>query len=405
MKLILILAWRNIWRNKGRSLALMLSVLFGMACGLMLLGLYAGFINQRFESLILNQVSHIQIHADNYIREQESSLTIENETTLFQFLDTLPQITGYAARTLSFGMLASGHNAIGVKIMGINPQEEVKITKFHDNLVEGDYLSDEVKNPIYISAKAAKKLKVKLGGRVVLTFQRIDNEITAAAFRINGIYKSSNAEFDNSHVMVKRDDLQELLADKPVIHEVAILLKDEKLANPTADYITRNFSHLDTRSWEAISPELRILLEQGSIILYIFIIIILLGLAFGILNTMLMAVFERMQELGMLMAIGMNKTKIAWMIILETVYLTLIGGILGIIMGLLIVRYFEKDGLDLSNLADALAQFGYEAFVFPTVTQQDVIVVLILVILTSFFAAIIPTIRAIYLIPAEAIRK
>src|SRR5690606_35120449 len=118
------------------------------------------------------------------------------------------------------------------------------------------------------------------------------------------------------------------------------------------------------------------------------IIIILLGLAFGILNTMLMAVFERMQELGMLMAIGMNKTRIASMIILETAYLTLIGGGLGTVLGLLIVQYFENEGLDLSSFADALAQFGYEAAVFPTVTQQDIIVVLILVIITSVSAAI-----------------
>lgn len=405
MKMILTLAWRNIWRNKGRSLALMLSVLFGMACGLMLLGLYAGFINQRFESMILNQVSHVQIHAENYIREQESSITIANENPLLQFLDTLPQMKGYATRALSFGMLASGHNSIGVKIMGINPEEEVNITRFHDNLVEGKFLSDDVKYPIYISSKAAKKLKVKLGGRVVLTFQRIDNEITAAAFRVDGIYKSSNAEFDNSHVMVKREDLQELLADEPIIHEVAILLNNHDLANPSAAYIGQNFPDLDTRSWEDISPELRILVEQGSVILYIFIIIILLGLAFGILNTMLMAVFERMQELGMLMAIGMNKTRIASMIILETAYLTLIGGGLGTVLGLLIVQYFENEGLDLSSFADALAQFGYEAAVFPTVTQQDIIVVLILVIITSVSAAIIPTLRAIHLNPAEAIRK
>lgn len=405
MKTVLVLAWRNIWRNKSRSLALMLSVMLGMAAGLTLLGLMTGFIQQRFDNLIQNKVSHIQIHHKNYLLELDSKLTISQTNELNEFLDSLPVVTGHASRTLSFGMLASSHNSMGVKIMGISPNEERNITRFHDKLVEGEYLSSTVKNPVFISRKTAKKLKAKIGSKVVLTFQSSENDIISAAFRINGLYQTANTDFDENHVMVRREDLQQFVFASPEVNEIAILLTDETKAKETAKLIKDQFPDLDVKSWESLSPELRILLEQGGFMLYIFIIIILIGLAFGILNTMLMAVFERMQELGMLMAIGMNKQKIALMILMETIYLSIIGGIIGLFAGKLLVDGFEKRGLDLSRFADALAEFGYEAVVYPKVTWQDMQTILLLVFATSLLAAILPTLRAIYLNPVEAIRK
>ncbi|MFD2200786.1 ABC transporter permease [Shivajiella indica] len=405
MKTLLLLSWKNVWRNKTRSLALMLAITLGIAAGLIMFGLMEGMIMQRFEGLVQNQLAHIQIHQNKYLSEQENSLIIQDLTLIKPSLDTISTLKGYAFRTISHGMIASGYYSSGVKILGLDKKEESRISRFPENITDGTYLADSIKNPVVISQRLAKKLRVKIGGRLVLTFQDLEGNITSAAFRVSGLFRTSNSNFDDVNVMVKREDLQQLLGNKDAFHQVAILITDHTKAAEVAKELDLKLPNSEVRSWETLSPELRILVEQGGFIMYIFMIIILLGLAFGILNTMLMAVFERIQELGMLMALGMQKAKIAAMIMMETLFIAIIGGIIGICLGILLIKAFETKGLDFSRFADALAEFGYEAVTYPKLATEDIIITLLLVFATSILSAIIPALRAVQLNPAEAIRK
>lgn len=405
MKTIFLLSWKNIWRNKTRSLALMMAIILGIVAGLIMFGLVAGMVMQRFDGLVENHLSHIQIHQKDYLREQENNLILPEPEKIRIVLDTISLIEEKAFRTISYGMIASGYNSSGVKILGINKNEEAKISRFPQNIIEGKYLDEEMRYPLVISERTAKKLKVRSGGRIVLTFQNLEGDITSAAFRISGIFRTSDANFDDANVHVLQKDLQELLGNPNAFHQVAILIKDYKKAEDLAGRLREMLPELEIRSWAGLAPELKILVEQGSFIMYIFMIIILLGLSFGILNTMLMAVFERLQELGMLMAIGVTKFKVASMIVLETVYISIIGGIFGVILGISIHNLFVKDGLDLSRFASALAEFGYDAIIYPILESKDIYITIGLVFLTAIIAAVIPAVRAIQLNPSEAIRK
>jgi ABC-type lipoprotein release transport system permease subunit len=399
------LAWKNIWRNRSRSMALLMAIGLGVAAGLILMGLVKGMLIQRFDSLIENQFSHIQIHAPEFLAEQESALTLPAVEKWREGVESVPQLKAYAFRTLTQAMLASGYTAQGVQVIGINPDSEKHMNRFYENLTEGQYLPEDIRNPIMISERMARKLRVQLGGRLVLTFQNLSGDITSAAFRVAGVFRTSNAGYDDMHVMVRAEDMQSLLSDVPVWHQMAILLHDHQDAKEVAKMLEEKYPHLDIRSWSQLSPELTILMEQGNFFSYIFMVIILLGLAFGILNTMLMAVFERMQELGMLMAIGMNKTKIALMIILETIYISFVGGLVGLGIGLGFMGMFGEKGLDLQGLSDALAEFGYDSVIYPQIALAEIITVLILVFLTALASSIGPALRAIKLNPAEAVRK
>lgn len=405
MKTLLLLSWKNVWRNRTRSFALMLAITLGVAAGLIMFGLMAGMIMQRFEGLVQNQLAHIQIHENNYLSEQENSLIIQDLYQIKPILDTISSLEGYAFRTISNGMIASGYYSSGIKIIGLDKKEEAHISRFPENITDGTYLNDSIRNPIVISQRLAKKLRIQIGGRLVLTFQDLDGNITSSAFRVSSLYRTSNANFDDANVMVKRDDLQQLLGNNEAFHQVAILLTDHTKAAEVAMALDLKLPNSEVRSWESLSPELRILVEQGGFIMYIFMIIILLGLAFGILNTMLMAVFERIQELGMLMSLGMQKAKIASMIMLETIFIAIIGGVVGIGLGILITKSFETKGLDLSGFTDALAEFGYEAIIYPDLGTEDIVITLLLVFATSILSAIIPALRAVQLNPAEAVRK
>lgn len=405
MKTIFALSWKNIWRNKARSLALMMAIVLGIAAGLIMFGLVAGMVMQRFDGLVENHLSHIQIHHKDYLSEQENNLILPFPEKIRTVLDSISTIQGTAFRTISFGMIASGYNSSGVKILGINKNEEATVSRFPQNIIDGVYLDEGMRYPLVLSERTAKKLRVKLGGRIVLTFQNLEGDITSAAFRISGLFRTSDSNFDDAHVHVLQNDLQELLGDPEAFHQVAILIHDYKKAEDLAIALGKALPELEVRSWAGLAPELRILVEQGGFIMYIFMIIILLGLSFGILNTMLMAVFERMQELGMLMAIGMTKYKVASMIILETVYIAIIGGVIGVFLGIGINNLFVEDGLDLSRFASALAEFGYDSIIYPILESKDIYITIGLVFITAIIAAVIPAVRAVQLNPSEAIRK
>jgi ABC-type lipoprotein release transport system permease subunit len=405
MKTVLLLAWKNIWRNKARSLALMMAIILGIAAGLVMFGLVAGMVIQRFDGLVENHLSHIQIHHKDYLREQENNMILPESDKIREVLEHYPQVEGYAFRTVSFGMIATGYNSSGVRIIGINQEEENRISRFPENLVEGKYLDDDIRYPVVLSQRNARKLRVQLGGRVVLTFQNLEGELTAAAFRVSGIFRTSDSNFDDSNIHVKQVDLQELLGNDEAFHQVAIIIEDYNTADDTANALSEELKEVEVRSWAQLSPELKILIEQGGFIMYIFMIIILLGLSFGILNTMLMAVFERMQELGMLLAIGMNKIKVAGMIVLETSLIAMIGGVIGIFLGIGIIQLFVNNGLDFSNFADALAEFGYDSVIYPILKSNDILITFLMVCITAIIAAIIPAIRAVQLNPSEAVRK
>jgi ABC-type lipoprotein release transport system permease subunit len=404
MSIIFSISWKNIWRNKLRSFALLMAIFLGVSCGLIMAGLASGMVNQRFKSLIEKQISHIQIHSPGFMQERESALYLQDENFLRKSIDTISTLQAYTFRTLSNGMLASGHNTTGVNIIGVNTKEEKIITGFEQNILEGSFFESDRTNTIIISQKTARKLQVKIGGRLVLSFQDLNGDITSGAFRVEGIFRTSNSGYDETHVFVESSDLQSLLGHT-VYHQVAILLDNYEDAPYMATKLSGELGEYDIQSWSGLSPELRILLEQGNFSVFIFMIIILIGLAFGILNTMLMAVFERTRELGMLLSVGMTKGRVFSMIVLETVFLSLIGGMGGIGCGWILISVFEQKGINLSGFSDALAEFGYEAIIYPEISSVALVGITALVLLTAVLASLFPAFKALSLNPAEAVRK
>jgi ABC-type lipoprotein release transport system permease subunit len=191
---------------------------------------------------------------------------------------------------------------------------------------------------------------------------------------------------------------------KNAYHELAVLLNDNEKVPIVEERIKKEFSQLETLSWTELSPEMSYLNEAMDLFMYIFIIIILIALLFGIINTMLMVVLERVKEIGMLMAIGMNKLRVFTMIVLETVFLSLTGGVLGVILGTFVSKYFETHKIDLSIWGDAYSDLGYDPFVYTNLEVSLLINVTILVILTGILASLYPAYKALKNDPADALR-
>lgn len=406
MKTLLKISWRNVWRNKARSIVIILAVGFGLWGGVFATALINGVLNQQFDSSIKNDVSHIQIHNPEYIVDRETSMIVKNSLDIIDFLLGQEQVAAYSARTRANGMLATASMTSGVELFGIDIENENNTTSLKNNIVDGDYFASDFRNPILIGERLSEKLNIDVGNRIVITFQDLTNEIVSASFRVNGIYRTSNTSNDERNVFLRQSDIEELLGEEFIINEIAILLNDIEEVDAFRDNLQAQFPENEIRTWYEISPELSFMTEFSGIAMMILLIIIMFAMAFGILNTMLMTIFERTRELGVLMSVGMSKGRVFSMIILETTLLVVTGSIFGSIIGSLSVYFTSGSGVNISRFGgDALSDFGFDTIIYPTLDNLFFVNLAFLVLVTSVLAAIYPAYKALKLNPAEAVRK
>jgi len=406
MKMLFSIAWRNIWRHPGRSGVLIASIVAGMWAGIMVSSWANGLIEQRVNNVINEELTHAQIHHPEFLTEREPGMYIEPYDEIINFLDTDSRVQSYSSRMLLDGMIQSAATTSGARIIGVDKEMERKTTTFHQNLTEGEYLNSDLRNPVFIGEKLINKLNVEIGDRIVLTFQNIENEITSGAFTVSGVFRTGQNLYDEQTVYVNRNELSDLVANRPLYHEIAIMLHDRNQGEALVSNINQQFSSVTAETWIELSPEMRYMTQASGSYMFYIMIVILFALAFGILNTMTMAIFERMRELGMLMAIGMNKLRVFTMIMLESVMLTLTGAAVGMFVGYLTVNYFNKNGLDLTAIGgDSFEIWGYGALVYPYVNPEEYLYVMFLVIATALLAAIYPALKALKLVPGEVVRE
>jgi putative ABC transport system permease protein len=402
------LSWKNIWRNKTRSLIIIFAIVFGVIGGVGFTAFMNGLINQRLAMAIGNEVSNIQIHNSHFQSNKEINDTIFGLSRLTSILDTCHKIKAYSLRLKLVSMINSANSGEGIMLNGIDPEKEKTVTGIHQYIVDGNYFKDSRKNGIVIGEKLARKLKVKIRSKVVVTTQTTSGNITTAAFKVIGIYQTSNSTFDGRNAYVRKSDLAAIVGfGLPATHEIAISVDDDNESEKIISSIQNKLEgdKLIIESWKDIMPELSLMTGMMDYMLYIFMFIIFLALSFGIINTMLMAVLDRVREIGMLMAIGMNKTKIFLMIMLETIMLMLTGSIIGLILSFALVNYFGKYGIDLSNLASGLSGIGFSSVVHPFLEPSAYLKIVIMVVIAGIVSSIVPARKALKLNPSEAIRK
>jgi ABC-type lipoprotein release transport system permease subunit len=270
----------------------------------------------------------------------------------------------------------------------------------------GRYFEGVARNPVFIGEELAKKLKVKVRSKVVMTFQGLDGGLHGGAFRVCGIYRTENSAFEEVNVFVRSEDLASLIdGESEVCHEIAIFMDDQELIKETVEKIKAEYPGLETRDWKEIKPDVAMMNDMMDVTTAIIMVIILLALGFGIVNTMLMVVLERTKEIGMLMAVGMKKTKIFLMIILESVLLSLTGALVGMGIAAIIIEVTGKHGLDLTAAAqEGFEAMGYGAVFYPSMGLGVYIEVTIMVVLAAVLASVYPAWKALNLNPADALR-
>ena len=403
--MILKIAWRNIWRNRQRSIVMMIAITAGLWGGLMATGIMLGLIDQRFKTSIEQHISHVQVHHPEFLVDQSVKYDIPGWGSLRDTLEQDDRVQAFSGRTMVSAMLGTANLTTGIQVIGIDPQMEAAISSLDQRILEGSYFEMEMRNPVLIGKRLADKIKARPGSRIVLTFQDIDGEITAANFRVAGVFQTANSLWDEQNIFVLQDDINAYIGYEGQVNAISILLDDHQQSMAFAKAYGKELPNLKVRTWAEISPELSYLNEMSGMMMFIILTIILMALAFGLLNTMLMSVFERVKELGMLMAIGMNKKRVFAMIMLETIFLSLCGAACGMLTAWATIRPLNRAGLNLAVVGgDSLAEFGFEAMVYPQLDTASFVNLTILVLLCAILTAIYPARKALKLQPAEAVK-
>lgn len=398
------IAFRNICRNKLRSVVVIISIALGIFGGLAVLSTAKGLAKMRQDGAIKSYVSHIQIHNPNYLEYGELKNTISKSDQLLRELSQDQNIKAFAPRVKVESFAQSARGSSGFILNGIYPESEKKVTILNTLCREGNFLDKfKRKPPIIISSKQAETLNVDVKSTIQCSFNDIDGNPVTAGFKVVDIYTSSNLLYDQVNAFIRYEDIASL-SGVTAPHQVAVILNNEKDVTQKTQNLKVKYPNLDVLSWRSIAPELGYADKMMDLVMTIFLVIIMLALAFGIINTMLMSVLERKKELGMLLSVGMNKKKVFWMIVWESIYLALIAGPVGIVTAYLAISLFQNIGINLSFAAKGLNSVGLSSIIYPYLDSKYYIIIAILVLVTALLSCIYPAKKALELNPSETLR-
>ncbi len=406
------ISWKNIWRNKLRSIIIIMAIAIGIFGGIFANAFFMGMAYQRVDASIKNESANIQIHNPKFLVDESINNGIKNTSLILNKIKNIKDIRGISERLKEMGMAGTAQANAGIIVNGIYPNKEKQVTRIFEKIQKGNYLKQEDLIGILIGKKLSEKLNAYIGDKIILSLADRQGEIVYGAFKVKGIYNTNNNMFDGINVFVNYKDLQSLLkTSEDYYTEIAISLVNNNLTSTFKNDISKilkdkiQSKELIIRDWAEITPTLKLMVESIDYFAWFFIVIILIALAFGIINTMIMVVMERTKELGMLMAIGMNKKRVFSMILWETVFLSFVGALVGMLISASILQYFIYAGLDLSLFGDGMNAFGFDTVIYPKVELNFYIQVGVLVFITALISSVFPAKYALKLQPANAIRE
>jgi len=384
------LAWKNVWRNRLRSGIMVAAMVFGLLGVILMVGFVKALTDNMLENAIKYQTAHLQIHNPDFLVNEELDAWLPRADALAGAIKDIPGVDGVTVRHVVDGMLASAASTRGVRINGIIVADEVAVTSLEESLVEGRLLPEKGRNPIMVSQRSAKKLNLRIGSKVVLTFSDLEGEVSGAAFRVCGFFNTPSSGFDESNVYVRRADLTAYTGLNQS-HEIAVRLADGDNIDAVKPDVMEVVGHEGiVQDWEEVQPVLAALKGTMNLSNNIIIGVFVVALGFGIINIMLMSVFERTREFAMLMAVGMTGGKVLRLVVMESLMLGGVGSVLGLAASSLMIVVTGKVGLPFGRMAEGLGAFGVDTVLYPEVTMATYLGTLAMLLVTSVLAALYP---------------
>lgn len=434
VRMLLLLAYRNILRQPRRSLLVATTGFVGMLGLLFTMATVNGFIASMIRTGIESGLGHVQIRPEGFAETRRSGLVMANAAAVQRKLAraNLPDDWSFAPRFEREGVMRIGIHSIGVQMLGVDPRRESATSGFDAWMLEGDLFQKPTSPrdrefgviPCVIGAVNANRLEVGPGDNVVLSITNEEGDLKSARARVAGVFQSPAEPVDRNTVLVKRADLGDLFLSRTDTKKDA----PEETAGPiprrdafgyfvflgpsltAAEEIKARIRELigdepvDVMTYAELEPLFPQMLQISDQFSYISFFIMMIGFALILYDSVSMSVFERMREIGIVRAIGARPGFLFWTVIFESVLLALSGALLGLAVGALIIAYFQAFGLDLGAFAEGMETFGKSGSVIhPYLRVTDALEGLFLAILVSFLAGIYPARKAVKIEPVRAI--
>ncbi len=403
-----LLAWRNIWRNPRRTIVILTAVIIGVWSMVLLGALMRGVAVGMIKNGIATLTGHTQIHHRGYRDDPaiENSITgIQRQNIEKALIQSLPQGAQWTSRVRVNAIANNARHSSGVTMVGIDPQAEAKVSFIGTAISEGRYLSSNDLNGILVGQALMNKFETKIGRKLVLMSQDKDQEIASRAFRIVGVFRAEMEATEKHYVFVHQSASQKMLKLGNGISEISILLADgyNNLAAHKDLKSALSPEKFEVHSWRELLPFQTAYLRILDGFMWFWFLVVFVAMGFGIVNTTLMAVFERMREFGLMKALGMKPWWILREVLVESFLLLICGLIVGNFLGFISVYALSGSGIDLSALAAGAEYAGMTRIIYPALAIKDVIIANSTVLLLGLIVSLYPAIKASRFTPVEAL--
>jgi len=401
------LAWRNIWRQKRRTWLTALAMIFSNVLLVFMISLQFGSYDMMINNTLRMFSGQIQIQQDGYLNDQKIRQSINNIVGLADKIRSQFPQAAVTARASSFVLVSSEDRSFGTQVVGVEPAYEAGVSTIPGLLSEGRYLDDPQAAEIVIGSVMARNLKVSVGGELTFLGSGKDGSFAAGVVTVVGIFDSGSAEFDRSLAELPLAYFQDAFSMTASGHVIAIALDDINEVPLMVQALKEMISEQDSLlvlDWETLTPGLKQAIQADMTSAWFMYGVLIILVAFSVLNTQLMSVLERTHEFGVIMALGIMPRQLAMLVLLEAILMALLGLVIGVLLGAIVAEYYSQVGFSYPGMDELAAKFNMPSMMYPSTGPLALLLGPSVVFVFCILAAVYPAMKLYKLHPVEAMR-
>jgi ABC-type lipoprotein release transport system permease subunit len=402
LKLLVQLSWRNLWRHRRRNLMLFTAIAFAIAACVLLGSLIRGMQNDMMKDAVENLAGNVKVLAPGYREDPSIQRGFAVDQTYHPDVPD-DEMIGWTRRVRVPAVVISERETRGISLVGIDPKEERAISFLAEVTIKGDPLTDRNDDRILLGAELAARLDTAVGRRVVIMTQGADGKNREAGFRVAGLYDAPGTGLEKAFAFTGIVPLQKLLGTNDIT-EISVRLRDDRFTAAADHALSKEMNGLEVFNWRQLDPQAAAFYELADVGITVWYVILLLALAFGLVNSLITAVLERVREFGMLRALGMRPRSVVVQVVIESLLIVTFALACGVALGIGLVGFFAG-GIDLSNYAAGAELAGMRTRLVPHLVVADVVTLSALAVALAVCASAYPAWRAVRIKPLDALRR
>lgn len=399
------LAWRNLWRHPRRTWLTTGAMIFSNVLLIFAVSLQLGTYDMMVENGLRVLSGHLQIQHEKYFDKQRINYSIPISDELVQQVNAVPGVAAVALRAEGFALASSAERSYGIQIMGVQPTREAQVSNLPGLVVEGRYLNDSAVEKIVLGRVLARNLKVAPGDEITIFGSGKDGSAAAAILTVVGIFESNITELDRAVAQIPLQNFQDIFSMQGEVHRAVITtydLEQVPAVEQAVSQLIADTSSARVLDWDTLQPELRQAIQADmASISFIYLVLIVL-VAFSVLNTQLMSVLERTREYGIMLALGLTPGRLGRLVLLETALMAVIGLVGGVLLGAALVAWLSQTGFTYPGMEEMSAKFNLPSRIYPPLSFGSAILGPASIFAASLVAALYPALRLRRLQPVEA---